>query len=387
MKHPLWMINSFLLIFLVIVILFISFTRQQVPYRESIESTAPAPLSYTSSTINIEKIWESDLFDTYQKPAEEIEEMPQLQQPPPPQPQPVMIPEVPTPQFLDPLDITLKGIMIVTNNDAQNRAIISDNKTQREAVYKVGDQIEDAQLVKIMSNKVIFIRSNGQQEVLYLREKDARQDPTYAVIGNWSEVVQKISENKFMISSRAFINRVTSLAQFIDMLDLTTVYKQGTSIGCRIGTIAENSLGSALGLHTDDIVVSVNGISAGNTANRFGIYKTISNLHEDDTITVDLLRDNQEMTYTYVLHDFPTVQPTAQPEPGKKGAPVATAPTAAVSELKPTVREEEQLKILQGQHKLAPSIKEIRAQERKNMLNFNKMNNKRSAYKLTGTTP
>ena len=38
---------------------------------------------------------------------------------------------------------------------------------------------EDAQLIKIFNNKAIFLRANGQQEVLYLRPKDAQLDPTY----------------------------------------------------------------------------------------------------------------------------------------------------------------------------------------------------------------
>jgi len=98
---------------------------------------------------------------------------------------------MPKPKFLDPLDITLKGIIVLVHNDSKNRAIIADNKTNKELTYKVGSAIEDAQLIRILSNKVIFLRSNGQQEVLYLREKDAELDPVYTIIDNWDGIIQK----------------------------------------------------------------------------------------------------------------------------------------------------------------------------------------------------
>ena len=60
------------------------------------------------------------------------------------------------------VEIEIQGI------DIRNMKLLPD---------KTGDVIEDAQLMRIFSNKVVLVRSNGQQEVLYLREKDAKTDP------------------------------------------------------------------------------------------------------------------------------------------------------------------------------------------------------------------
>ena len=37
--------------------------------------------------------------------------------------------------------------------------MIQDNKTMQEGTYKVGDLIQDAQLIRIFKNKIIFLTS------------------------------------------------------------------------------------------------------------------------------------------------------------------------------------------------------------------------------------
>ena len=172
MKQPLWIINSSLLLLLLIVGIFILVSREKVPSREPIKPGASAgEVRVERPTINSKKIYEKDLFDTYivvpvVKPSDVVLEMP-----PAPVARPPIVPALPAPIFLPPLNVTLKGIVTVSYDDAKNRAIIADNKTNQEGVYKTGDTIEDAQLMRIFANKVVLVRSNGQQEVLYLEKR------------------------------------------------------------------------------------------------------------------------------------------------------------------------------------------------------------------------
>ena len=75
---------------------------------------------------------------------------------------------------------------------------------------------------------------------------------------NWKEVVQSIGTDNYIINIHEFTHRVQTLGQFIDLLDLTTVYKAGKSTGCRVGQLAPQSLGTALGLVKGDIILKVN---------------------------------------------------------------------------------------------------------------------------------
>lgn len=358
MKHPIWILNSALILLLTCVAGFIFFSWQKPPTREDIEpNTTAAPLKNEVVKVNIHNIYENDLFGTYKA------EMPSLipgdiaTMPTPPSTKPVNIPAIPTAQFLDPLNITLKGIIILLDDDTNSRAIIADNTTSKEATYRVGQSIQDAQVIRVLSNKVIVLRSNGQQEVLYLREKDAKMDPTYSSPKEWKDVVKKISDTQFEINAKEFVAHVKNLSQFIEMLDLITVYKQGKSVGCTIGSAASSSLGAELGLQSHDVITKINEIPATTTAERFKIYKEIISMEQNNTVNVTLTRNHQEVTIVYTITDFASI--VAQ----------KSQPSVSVSkDLTADRVREQQSQSVKEQQRLAPTLQEIRAKERSNML-------------------
>lgn len=277
--------------------------RTPIPVREDIAVEIPRGSKKSSAeiSINISKIYEHDLFDTYQK--EEITVAAATIPPLPDAPDPIVAsaPKPPEPQFVDPLDITLKGIIVISTEESKNRAIIEDPKTKTEKNYKVGDFIYDAQLIRIFSNKVVVLRSNGQQEVLYLREQDAKLDPVYSSVEGWDQLAQERENGSIIVARHEFISRVKNLAHFIDLLDLTTAYKDGLSIGCRIGLVDSHSLAYHLGLRASDIVIAINGIPTAQTSDRVRIYKTITTLADEIPIIVSLIRNGKEYTLTYLI--------------------------------------------------------------------------------------
>ena len=333
--------------------------RVSIPAREDIIPTHVLPLVIPERPkIKTEQIYKyDDLFGTYKKEEEQIK--PREEPKPIPAPPPVVMPEIPPlpkPQFLPPMDVTLKGIVTISHDDSKNRAII-ENKAGQQAVYRVSDMIEDAQLMRIFPMKVIFIRSNGQQEVLYLREKDAKSDPAYMVFESWEDIIQETGTNAYTVDPTLFIERVKTLAQFIEMLDLTTVYKQGKTVGCRIGYIYKDSLGYALGMRPGDIVVRVNGIPVTDKIRRTQIYRAILNVRPEEPITVDIVRDNGLVKIRIMVQQIKKVVSVEEAVVGKQVEMISTE----------TLQEKE-ARILKEKFKLAPTLKEIRERERKNMM-------------------
>jgi type II secretion system protein C len=335
--------------------------RVDVPAPEPIEPSGYVkPLPKKVSEVNIRKIYENDLFGTY-NPNQELPTEPNYvaPAPPPPAPLPTHVPAEPRPQFLEPLKITLKGIIIIGDDDTKNRAIISDTRTNKETSYRVGDIVEDAQLIKIFSNKVLFLRPNGQQEVLYLRPKDAQLDPTYTQITGFKGISQKMSDNSYLINTKEFLFRINNLGQFIDLLDLTTVYQNGTSVGCKIGNIQDTSLAQELGLQSGDIIRSVNGITVVDTPNRMAIYKQIIAMKAKETIIVELTRNNRPYTLYYTIG-----QSSDESEVEKQKVPLQGAPVSQATD--------DQIKTMQDRHKFAPTLHDIRSRERALMMNKGK---------------
>jgi type II secretory pathway component PulC len=365
MKQPLWIVNSSLLLLFVVVGAFIVFSRSKVPTRVSIvPEQAAVEFRTERPIISSKKIYEKDLFGTYivvpsVKPLDVNFEMP-----PAPIARPPIIPALPAPVFLPPLNVTLKGIVTVAYDDMKNRAIIADNKTSQEGVYKVGDSIEDAHLMRIFTNKVVLVRSNGQQEVLYLREKDAKTDPMFATLSGWADIVKEVHPNEYSIDPIAFTGRIKSLAQFIDMFDLTTVYKKGQNVGCRVGNIAKDSLGTFLGFQPGDIILKVNAIPATDTAHRLKIYKDIiQEPLEGKQITVDFMRRKMMMTIKITVEE-------KKPKPTFENIHRVPAIPKNGEEIK-----DKELRTLKEKYNFAPTIKEIREKERAHMVQREKRNN------------
>ncbi|HEV2916928.1 MAG TPA: hypothetical protein VGW78_04220 [Candidatus Babeliales bacterium] len=359
MKHPFWIVNSSFFLLLILIAVFAFFSRVRVPRRASI-IIEPHAYGKTKEefAINIQKIYVDDLFGTFHR------EIPVYQQPiydliipaAPPVQEPI-VPKIPEPTFLEPLNISLKGIIVVGKDEQKNRVIIADNKTDREFTYKTGDTLDDAQIIRIFNNKVLFLRSNGQQEVLYLKEYDAKHDPAYTMIDDWQDTIRPTGPYTYEISPKTFIQKINTLAQFIDALGLVTAYEKGTSVGCHVTNIAEHSLGFNLGFVYGDIITTINTIPATTTANRLEIYKGIIHLKDNDTITVQVQRRGMPVQLTYTLKDFNPI-------------PLTNISNGTV------ISKEQELEhkktLLKKKHTFAPTIKELQQHERELMINHRK---------------
>ncbi|MBI2775543.1 hypothetical protein HYX58_06040 [Candidatus Dependentiae bacterium] len=314
MKQPWWLINSILVLVAALAIAFMFFARPKLPARVSFQPTSEVRAHKQEITkIDLAKIYANDLFDTYKAPAVMQPEVPDslgTPLPPPPTPKVSTIPQAPPPRFLEPLAINLKGI-VVGSDERLDVAIIESTKEGRSKNYRLGEKIEDAQLIKIYKNKIILIRANGQQETLYVNQFDAELEQLLSPKTNWDSVIKKVNETEYLVDPDLFVERVENLAQFIDMFNITTVFQQGVSIGCRIGKMQATSPGFALSILPGDIVQEINGISCATVNGRMQAYEKVSALPIGGTIAVKLLRKNIPISLFYTLQKMDQVVPPA----------------------------------------------------------------------------
>lgn len=364
MKHPWWIVNSVLLVLFILTLIFVVSSRPKKPIRVSLEPSEIKHVKRELPKIDLSKIYNNDLFGTYQTPAVTPPVTPAKVDNPVPQPpafKPEKIPAAQPPRFLEPLQINLKGI-IVGNDESLDVAIIEDNKEKISRNYKVSDKIEDAQLMRIFRNKIILIRSNGQQETLYISAHDAEMEQLLSPKNNWANIIEKVSDTSYKIDPTLFIERVHNLAQFIDILNITTVYHQGVSIGCRVGKMQQGSPGFALGLLPGDILETVNAISTSEATNRFEIYKEIIAMDIGDTIVITLRRKQIPITLTYTLEKLEQspVLPPQKPIP-----PVVPKLTLDdISTLKTSLAQEKK--------DFGTTMTELHKKEKKTILNNDK---------------
>jgi type II secretory pathway component PulC len=356
MKQPFWILNGTLLFIFFGTLIFIFFAKVKIPMRQSIEPYEIHIEKKEAEKINLEEIYKNDLFNTSSAPGPITpEKETETKIPTPPEPVEAQIPETLAPQFFDPLDIALTGI-IIQEDETKNKAIILDNKTKRQINYKVGDEIEDAQLIRILRNKVILVRSNGQQEILFLRQEDAKQEDPNQKIIEAKDFIKKISENNYIIDPSRFLQYVRNLGEFLEIFDLSTAYKQGEAIGSKVGRIDPESIAAQMGLLVGDIIEKINDISANNTDNRFEIYKKIISLKENDIINVEVLRHSLPITICYKIKQIERL----------KSRPPSEGKTEAIK-IEEDKIEAEKVKIMKEKYQFAPTIDEIKLREKQNI--------------------
>ena len=215
--------------------------------------------------------------------------------------------------------MTLKGIMY-SSDERSNRAIIEETKSKSEKLYKVGDTIEDSEIVRIYYNKVMVIRSNGQQETLFVSSQDAQKDSAYKQEVVWQKIIQQKSPTEFMIDKQQFTDEIKNLAEFIDMLDITTAFKKGKIIGCRIGVLKPQSVGPALGLLPNDIILTIADIPTTTTNDRVEIFTKIKNMSPNEPVAIKILRNGNEIIQSYSLLPEEEIQ-QEEPLPVEQAVP------------------------------------------------------------------
>jgi|GEM_PF-340142 len=367
MRQPLWAINSSLLLFFVLgqLVFFLLYTP--VPRRVSLEpDVVHLSNKKVGVVVSIKNIYEqNDLFGTYISPAfvapaaiePTVPVIPEV-----PANIPLKIPIEPEKVFIAPLAVNLKGVMYGHDRPEQSVAIIQFQDSKEEINYRVGQLINDAQILKIYPNRVIVVRSNGQQETLYLREDEAGKDFALEMAKEISGLVIPHQNGMYHIPVDKFVAQIKTLGQFIDLLDLTTVYQKGKSIGCRIGKAGKDSLASKLGLMRDDIVQQVNGLPVTDISSRVLVFDHVLQKKTGDVLSVQIDRGGKTTELKYVLSKMAT------PGAISDVAPVAKhKKTTAMDEQGLYNLEEQRKKMLEQKVKFAPTAHQIEMQERRKM--------------------
>jgi type II secretion system protein C len=370
MKQQLWVINSSLLGIGIISGIIFFMLQSELARPVKIRIIQAGQLAEKSvASINIAFIYENDLFDTYTAP-EEKSPLQAISIPTAPTPPSDVLPQIPAtkiPAFIEPLNVILKGVIYINDDPMSSIAIIQDGVSKAEQSYKMGDMVDDAQIIKIYPHNVSVVRSNGQQEMLYLRDEDAAKDLRYEANTILDEIVyaRPHEQNVYEIAVPMFIQKIQSLGQLLDALEIATVYKQGTSIGMRVGRVEKDSLAQELGFKVDDIIVQVQNLPVDSVENRMKAYESVIALPIGSTITVAIERAGKDMNIQYVLCNEIQLK--------EKKTKEAAPEKSVISQQSVNELQEKRKELLKKRYNFAPTVKQIEKQERQNMLK-NKQN-------------
>lgn len=374
MRQPLWVINASLLCILLVSELIFLMIQTSIPRRVSLVPGAIKPQEKKIAIeVDIKNIYEgNDLFGTY------VPDVPTLAKgvassqipaiPLPPAAIPLDIPIEKPPVFIAPIAATLKGIIYLHDDSEQSIAILQFKDSKKEHNYKVGEMIQDAQILKIFPNRIIVVRSNGQQETLYLRNQDLEKDFAQEMHKDTDVLMITLKDNKRYVPLESFLKQIQSLGQFMDVLGLTTVYKQGKNVGCRVGTATKDSLGGKLGFEHDDLIKKIDSIAIVDLNSRLEVYDHIIEKKIGDEISVEIERNDHPLKMIFVLSEEAKAKQklSASAKQGAKGQGIKDETAYSV--------EQQKQKILAQRVKLAPTAHQIQMAEQKKLIEARKKN-------------
>lgn len=333
MKQQLWILNTSLASILLVTFFATHVFKRQVPrYRPP--QHAQEKTEKTSQPVPTEDLYgPRDIFGLFVAPelpqlkTRQIPKMPQFNPPPTPQ-----APKSSPQKLSPPLTLTLSGIIASARPD-KSIAMITDD-SNKEATFKVGDQIKDGTIIKIGPDRVVVLRSNGQQETFYLR-KDISMESIEGkpIDGTADKVAIESAEDQYIISKQLLLRHIASVGELIQDINLLPSYDKSKLVGMRIGDFEEDSIAPSLGLQKNDIIIMVNDLPISSLPNRTQIYRDLVRLKEKESFTLTVQRDGKELKKTYTLVHRHTPRPTEKKESkdSKEQAPMSwEAPAKAM---------------------------------------------------------
>ncbi len=321
MKQHLWAVNSFLFILLCGTLASIFLLEQPIPQHrplppieeEKEKTKTPPPLEALYGP--------NDLFGLFVPPTSsgvkttDIPKPPQFSPPPPPQ-----VPKSPALKLVSPLAITISGIIFSPKHPDKSVAMIADD-TNKEVMYHLGDTIKDGMIIKISQDRVVILRSNGQQETFFLR-KDITLDSLSGEKADKDSEADKLArstgENTYDLSLEVFNSKIQSVADFLDEFDLMPIYEKGEITSFKISTKTPSIFHTSLGFMDGDLVTKINNLHITDMKNRVKIYETLKNIQPRDKISVTVLRKKASIDKTITVVD--RLKPTTVSLPGMPGA-------------------------------------------------------------------
>ena len=339
MKQHLWAVNSFLLSLLAVTIAGMLALQQPVP-RHTPAVLPETKLEKIATLPALEELYgPNDLFGLFTAPTApaiktiEIPKPPQFTAPPtPPTPKSAALKLVP------PLSISISGIIFSPKRPDRSVAMISDD-TNKEMMYRLGDTIKDGMIIKITQDRVVILRSNGQQETFFLRKditlESLNEKAEKTADGDAEKLATTTGENTYDLSLEIFGKKVQSLGDFLQEFDLMPIYRQNVIKGFKVTSSDAGSFPATLGFSVGDVITKINDIDVASIENRVKIYDMLTTLPPSKKVTVTAVRNQKEVNKIISLIERHKPKMIAQPSSQKLPAFAKTPdykPTSHMSE-------------------------------------------------------
>jgi general secretion pathway protein C len=261
-------------------------------------SRTSGPLAQQAPLTHYEVINKRNIFNA--TPPSSTPEPSRAPEPPPPPP------EIP----VTPLPLKLVGIMAGKYAQAPRFAIIeSTGSAPGQAVYQVGDSVQQVFIVDILPGCVVLDRGGGQQKLCF--EKDVGTPsapgatPRAAAVtpaptprpgdAGGADIV-RVDTGTWQIKREKLLEYFANVGSLASQATITPYFVDGQQLGFRLSQIRAGGVLLQMGLQEGDVLQKVNGLNIHTPQEALQAYQQ---LQTESTVRLSILRNNNPTTLTY----------------------------------------------------------------------------------------
>ena len=240
-------------------------------------------------------IQERNLFNANPRPAVAKAPEPVRRAEPPPQVRPANLP---------PLGIKLVGTAVLEGG--RSFALVQAGSEMR--IVLEGDEVaEGAVLQKVLPDRIRVTRGDTTEEILLFQTaKEAATARAEAAAERRAAVqeaaagdtVERVTDDKWVIDRREIEQAQANISKLLTQVRVVPNFTNGQPDGFKVFAIRPGSLFAKIGLQNGDVIKRINGVEIQGPDEAFEAYQR---LKDETTIQIDLVRQNQNRTFTYEI--------------------------------------------------------------------------------------
>jgi general secretion pathway protein C len=185
----------------------------------------------------------------------------------------------------------------ISGDDQSATAIIEDKAKRKQDLYKEGDTIQNATIVKILRGKVV-LRVQDRNEILTMEEqsKTATGKPSVFPPGGRAPSEQVGKDTTISLDRTVIAQSLENITELLAQVRIRPHYKDGKTDGLLISQLKPNTVFNQLGLRNGDIIHGLDGKTVQTTDDVMSFYEE---LKTGSSVSMDILRRGQKQTLRY----------------------------------------------------------------------------------------
>ena len=206
--------------------------------------------------------------------------------------------------------IELKGIAYFETGDSY--ALINIKKKNEEFVFRQGDIVENAELIDIEKNRVVFIYGDNKVYMELQKVEDGGfvevapgvsakvDDPSFVSAPAEVSPVVPVFHEPVTVNFETTVKEIMKDTETLKNLNVSPAINDGKIEGFRVSNISPESLIYQYGFRDGDVLKRVNGVLIDSIAKGFAVYNQIAR-DKVKMVNVEVLRNNTPVVFTFAL--------------------------------------------------------------------------------------